>query len=292
MAQTKRLRTLKTTLAGFLTTGFLTLPGLAAAQQAPQPAQPMQVEAPGPVLKAKAKLDKRGKAKGKHQASAAPPTPVPPPAELQAAGQPAAPAPSPVAPASMAAIPPAAAPTAVTAMAPAVLIPQPPRRPRELLALAATSTAPVDDDTPTSAIPLGAPAALREGAADPYKVQPLGNVDSLITKHAARYNVPESLLRRVVKRESGFNPRARNGPYLGLMQMRLDTARGMGYQGNPAGLFDADTNLTYGAAYLANAWRVSGGSQERAVRLYSSGYYYEAKRRGMLPRLIKGSPSR
>jgi soluble lytic murein transglycosylase-like protein len=118
------------------------------------------------------------------------------------------------------------------------------------------------------------------------------SVDTLISKHAQRYGLPESLLRRVVKRESGGNPHLRHGPYLGLMQMRLDTARGMGYNGGAEGLLDANTSLTYGAAYLANAWRVSGGNPDRAVSLYSGGYYYEAKRKGMLPRLIKGVPAK
>ena len=50
----------------------------------------------------------------------------------------------------------------------------------------------------------------------------------------------------------------------------------------PAGLLDAETNLTYGIKYLAGAWRVSGGSHDRAVSHYARGYYYEAKRKGLL----------
>ena len=38
-------------------------------------------------------------------------------------------------------------------------------------------------------------------------------------------------------------------------------------------------------AYLGNAYRVAGGDHGRAVRLYSSGYYYEAKRKGMVGNL-------
>ncbi|MDB5650952.1 MAG: lytic transglycosylase, partial [Hyphomicrobiales bacterium] len=60
------------------------------------------------------------------------------------------------------------------------------------------------------------------------------------------------------------------------------TARQMGYRGAPAGLLDADTNLTYAMPYLANAWIVSGGNETRAASLYSRGYYYEAKRKGLL----------
>jgi soluble lytic murein transglycosylase-like protein len=66
------------------------------------------------------------------------------------------------------------------------------------------------------------------------------------------------------------------------MQIRHGTARGLGYSGSAAGLLDANTNLTYAVAYLANAYRVAGGNPSRAVALYQRGFYYEAKRKGML----------
>lgn len=109
-----------------------------------------------------------------------------------------------------------------------------------------------------------------------------GNVDSLISKYAAIYDVPESLVRRVVKRESGFNPKARNGPYYGLMQIRHDTARSMGYTGSAAGLLDAEINLKYAVKYLRGAYVVAGYNSDGAVRNYSRGYYYDAKRAGLL----------
>ena len=46
------------------------------------------------------------------------------------------------------------------------------------------------------------PAENRLGGAE----QPRGEVDRLIAKYAALYDVPEGLVRRVVKRESSFNP--------------------------------------------------------------------------------------
>ena len=109
-----------------------------------------------------------------------------------------------------------------------------------------------------------------------------GKVDRLIAKYAAYYEVPESLVRRVVKRESNFNPAARNGPYWGLMQILHQTARGMGYSGSAQGLLDAETNLKYAVRYLRGAWLVADGDHDRAVRFYARGYYYDAKRRGML----------
>jgi soluble lytic murein transglycosylase-like protein len=108
-----------------------------------------------------------------------------------------------------------------------------------------------------------------------------------IAHHAKAANIPESLIHRSVKRESNYNPLCKHGPYWGLMQIRYDTAQAMGYAGPPSGLLDADTNLKYGVAYLANAWRLSGGDERRAIRLYAGGYYYEAKRRGMLSEMRK-----
>jgi soluble lytic murein transglycosylase-like protein len=107
-------------------------------------------------------------------------------------------------------------------------------------------------------------------------------LDGLIAQYAAEYQVPESLVRRVVKRESNFNPAARNGPNLGLMQIRHDTARTMGFRGEASGLFDAETNLKYAVKYLRGAYLVADGDHDRAVRFYSSGYYYDAKRKGLL----------
>jgi soluble lytic murein transglycosylase-like protein len=41
-------------------------------------------------------------------------------------------------------------------------------------------------------------------------------------------------------------------------------------------------NLKYGVKYLRGAWLLSDGEHDTAIKWYASGYYYEAKRRGML----------
>lgn len=107
-------------------------------------------------------------------------------------------------------------------------------------------------------------------------------VEALIARYATAYSVPEALVRRVVLRESGGNPAARNGPYWGLMQISYPTAVGMGYSGKPSGLLDAETNLRYAVKYLAGAYLVAGGDHGRSVRLYARGYYYDAKSKGLL----------
>ncbi|MEM9574621.1 MAG: lytic transglycosylase domain-containing protein [Pseudomonadota bacterium] len=108
------------------------------------------------------------------------------------------------------------------------------------------------------------------------------SLDSLISKYAALYDVPEALVHRVVKRESTYNPKARNGPYYGLMQIHPQTAQTMGFRGSPSDLLNAETNLKYAVKYLRGAWLLSDGRFDTAVKWYSRGYYYEAKRRGML----------
>ncbi|MGB3176486.1 MAG: lytic transglycosylase domain-containing protein [Albidovulum sp.] len=108
------------------------------------------------------------------------------------------------------------------------------------------------------------------------------DINRLIAKYARLYDVPEDLVHRVVQRESSYNPGARNGPYYGLMQILPETARTMGYRGTPEGLLDAETNLTFAVKYLRGAWIVARGDRDAAVMWYARGYYYEAKRLGLL----------
>lgn len=109
-----------------------------------------------------------------------------------------------------------------------------------------------------------------------------GNLQSLIAKHAAAYGVPEVLIRRVIQRESRGNARAISKGNFGLMQIRLGTARAMGYRGGAAGLLDADTNMTYAVKYLAGAYKVARGNHDLTVRYYAAGYYYAAKNKGLI----------
>jgi hypothetical protein len=105
--------------------------------------------------------------------------------------------------------------------------------------------------------------------------------EGLVASHAAANGIPASLVHRVIMRESRYNPGAvGRGGAMGMMQIKLATARGMGYTGSAAGLLDANTNLTYAVKYLAGAYRAAGGSESRAVGYYAGGYYYAAKAQG------------
>ncbi|MEL7100075.1 MAG: lytic transglycosylase domain-containing protein [Pseudomonadota bacterium] len=105
---------------------------------------------------------------------------------------------------------------------------------------------------------------------------------ALIEAAAAENDVPVALVQRVVIRESTHRPAARNGPYWGLMQILPATARSMGFRGQPSDLLDAETNLKYAVRYLRGAWLVSGGDMDAAVMWYARGYYFEAKRLGLI----------
>ena len=106
------------------------------------------------------------------------------------------------------------------------------------------------------------------------------NVSTMAASQAGAAGLPASLVERVIRRESGGNPRAVHAGNYGLMQIRLSTARAMGYTGSAAGLLDPQTNMTYALRYLAGAYRAAGGNESRAVALYSRGYYNQAKAQG------------
>ncbi|MGE7472122.1 lytic transglycosylase domain-containing protein [Bosea sp. NPDC003192] len=94
----------------------------------------------------------------------------------------------------------------------------------------------------------------------------------LVARHAAANGVPFALADAVVRIESRYNPRASNAGNYGLMQIRHQTARGVGYSGGAAGLLDADTNARYAMKYLGQAYRLAGGDTCRTVMKYQSGH--------------------
>lgn len=106
------------------------------------------------------------------------------------------------------------------------------------------------------------------------------NASTMAASQAGAAGLPASLVERVIRRESGGNPRAVHAGNYGLMQIRLGTARAMGYTGSAAGLLDPQTNMTYALRYLAGAYRAAGGNESRAIALYSRGYYDQAKAQG------------
>src|ERR1700736_4753533 len=103
--------------------------------------------------------------------------------------------------------------------------------------------------------------------------------DALVATHANANGVPEVLVHRVIVRESRYQPHlVGRGGTIGLMQIKLATARSLGYTGSAEGLRDPNTNLTYAVKYLAGAYHAANGDHKRAMAYYASGYYAAAKR--------------
>src|SRR3984893_2075093 len=116
-------------------------------------------------------------------------------------------------------------------------------------------------------------------ASPPISQAKQAKYDALIAAHARANDVPEALVHRVIVRESRYQPQlVGRGGTIGLMQIKLATARSLGYTGTAEGLRDPDTNLTYAVKYLAGAYRAAKGDHRRAMAYYASGYYYAAKR--------------
>ncbi len=94
----------------------------------------------------------------------------------------------------------------------------------------------------------------------------------LITTHAKANGIPVDLAHAVVRHESGFNARAtgRAGE-VGLMQIKYQTARGMGYRGTRQQLYDPATNIKWGMKYLGEASRLSRGNTCGMLSRYNGG---------------------
>jgi soluble lytic murein transglycosylase-like protein len=96
---------------------------------------------------------------------------------------------------------------------------------------------------------------------------------SLISKYAAANGVPLKLAHAVVRVESNYRASARGrAGEIGLMQIKLATARGMGYRGSAKGLYDPAVNIRYGMKYLGKAHKLSGGSTCGTILKYNAGH--------------------
>ncbi|WP_199093495.1 transglycosylase SLT domain-containing protein [Bosea sp. ASV33] len=125
-----------------------------------------------------------------------------------------------------------------------------------------------------SATKVSARSAKAEARASRALAAPAGaeGIKAIVARHAAANGVPFSLADAIVRVESRYNPRAAHAGNFGLMQIRHQTARGMGYSGSASGLLDAETNARYGMKYLAMAYKMAGGDTCRTIMKYQSGH--------------------
>jgi soluble lytic murein transglycosylase-like protein len=132
------------------------------------------------------------------------------------------------------------------------------------------------------------PATLESSRPAKQKFAPGRRADyeAMVAQHAKANDVPESLVHRIIVRESKYQPHVVSKGNIGLMQIKLATARGLGYTGTAEGLRDANTNMTYAVKYLAGAWRTANGNADQAVSYYARGYYYAAKKKGSAMQVV------
>lgn len=119
------------------------------------------------------------------------------------------------------------------------------------------------------------PSALRSrrGGEGPltFNAEAASGVRALIARKAAEHGIPAALADAVARVESRYNPRASHAGNFGLMQIRLQTAKGEGYSGGAGGLLHAETNAHYGIKHLARAYRMAGGDVCGTIMRYQSG---------------------
>jgi soluble lytic murein transglycosylase-like protein len=87
-------------------------------------------------------------------------------------------------------------------------------------------------------------------------------------------NISPNFVHQIIRVESRHRPNVTGkAGEIGLMQIKLQTARGMGYTGTRLGLYDPETNIRYGVRYLGEAKRRASGDRCKAAMYYNQGIY-------------------
>lgn len=95
----------------------------------------------------------------------------------------------------------------------------------------------------------------------------------LLAREAVSRGLPPALADAVAFVESGYDAGAVGAVgELGLMQVRPATAAMLGHRGPAAELLDPATNVRFGVAYLAKAWRLARGDVCRTLAKYRAGH--------------------
>ena len=95
----------------------------------------------------------------------------------------------------------------------------------------------------------------------------------IVNRHAASAGIPAEIVRAVVRVESDWDQELTgHAGEIGLMQIMPETARDMGFTGKKEALYDPETNIRWGVAYLAAAYKLAGGSVCQTVLKYNAGH--------------------
>lgn len=101
--------------------------------------------------------------------------------------------------------------------------------------------------------------------------------DAFVTAESFATGVPAIWIQAVILTESSgradayrAEPRISDASY-GLMQLLYRTAKGLGYDGTPEGLYDPQTNIHYGTKLLAQLRARYGDNPAAVYSAYNSG---------------------
>jgi len=119
-------------------------------------------------------------------------------------------------------------------------------------------------------------AALPEAKAPTALVSKGINVDDvkdMVAAKAAAHGVPTDLARAVVQVESDYDIGLTGSVgEVGLMQIKFETARLLGYTGTLWELYEPETNIEWGMRYLAGARRLADGDLCGTAMRYNGGH--------------------
>ncbi len=93
-------------------------------------------------------------------------------------------------------------------------------------------------------------------------------IDKIINYQSQKQNLPQNMVRAVIKNESDFNQYAvsKKGA-VGLMQLMPDTAQAFGVDD----VYDAENNITAGTKYLSYLLNKYDGNYEKTLAAYNAG---------------------
>jgi hypothetical protein len=106
------------------------------------------------------------------------------------------------------------------------------------------------------------------------------SMNQIFEEAAAKYDVPQNLLKAVAQAESDFNPKAVSScGAAGVMQLMPDTAKSLGVT-DP---YNAEQNINGGAKYLSNLLKKYDGDIDKTLAAYNAGPGNVAKYGGVPP---------